>query len=146
MSWYVSHVNGIQEPAHSNLWKLLTSPPVLSLVKSFWQLEISPDCSIYTMEISKQLQIKAVWLESWLICDDLLWKKKRDFGAPGWLSRLDIGLQLRSWSHGLWVWALHRALCRWLRAWSLLQILCLLLSLPLLRCALSLSVSKINKR
>ena len=32
-------------------------------------------------------------------------------GAPGWLSRLSIWLWFRSWSHGSWVWAPHRALC-----------------------------------
>ena len=68
--------------------------------------------------------------------------------APGWLSWLSVLLQLRSWSHGLWVQALHWALCWQLRAWSLLWILCLLLSLPLpdSRSCLSLSLplSKIN--
>ena len=50
-------------------------------------------------------------------------------GAPGWLSQLGVRLQLRSWSHGPWVWAPRRALCWQLRAWSLFQILCLPLSL-----------------
>ena len=37
---------------------------------------------------------------------------KKDFdGAPGWLSQLSVWLWLRSWSHGLWVKALHWALC-----------------------------------
>ena len=40
-------------------------------------------------------------------------------GAPGWLSRLSVRLQLRSWSHSLWVRAPRRALCWQLRAWSL---------------------------
>ena len=44
-------------------------------------------------------------------------------GAPGWLGQLSTRLQIRSWSHGLWVWAPHQALCRQLRAWSLLRIL-----------------------
>ena len=57
--------------------------------------------------------------------------------APGWLSQLSVQLQLRSWSHSLWVRAQCRALCWQLRAWSLLQILCLPLSLPL-PCLLSL--------
>ena len=69
-------------------------------------------------------------------------------GAPGWLSPLGIQLQLRSWSRGLWVQALHRALCWQLSAWSLLRILCLPLSLPLLTHAVcvcvSLSLSEIN--
>ena len=68
-------------------------------------------------------------------------------GVPGWLSRLSVWLQLRSWSHGPWVWAPHRALCWQCRAWSLFQILCLPLSLwPSPTHALSLSVSKINKK
>ena len=66
-------------------------------------------------------------------------------GAPGWLSWLRIRLWLRSWSHGLWVWALHWALCWQFRAWSLLQILCLPLSLcPSPTHVLSFSLSKIN--
>ena len=63
-------------------------------------------------------------------------------GAPGWLSRLIVRLQLRSRSRGPWVRAPHPALGRWLRAWSLLPILCLPLSLPLPVHALSLPVSK----
>ena len=50
--------------------------------------------------------------------------------VPGWLSRLNVRLRLRSWSHGLWVRAPRRALCWQLGAWSLLQILCLPLALP----------------
>ena len=65
------------------------------------------------------------------------------WGAPGWLSRLSVRLQLRSRSHGLWVRAPRRALDWWLRAWSLLLILCLPLSLTLPVHAVS--VSKINK-
>ena len=66
-------------------------------------------------------------------------------GAPGWLTRLSVWLQLRSRSHRLWVRALHQPLCWQLRAWSLPQILCLPLPLPLpCSCSLSLSVSKIK--
>ena len=55
------------------------------------------------------------------------------FGAPGWLSQLDILLWLRSWSLGLLARALCQALCWQLRAWSLLRIVSLSLSvLPLL--------------
>ena len=43
------------------------------------------------------------------------------FGVPGWLSRLSILLQLRTRSHCSWVQAPHQALCRQLRAWSLLR-------------------------
>ena len=35
---------------------------------------------------------------------------KNGIGVPGWLSQLSTRLQLRSWSHGSWVWAPHRAL------------------------------------
>ena len=52
-------------------------------------------------------------------------------GAPVWLSRLNIKHRLRSRSHGRWVRAPRRGLCWQLGAWSLLQILCLPLSLPL---------------
>ena len=68
--------------------------------------------------------------------------KKTNVGVPGWLMWLSVRLQLRSWSHGLWVHALHQALCWQLRAWSLLHILCLPLFLPL---AHSHSVSLKNK-
>ena len=37
--------------------------------------------------------------------------KSKQLGECGWLSRLSIWLQHRSWSHGSWIWALHRALC-----------------------------------
>ena len=50
-------------------------------------------------------------------------------GVPGGLSQLSVQLGLRSWSHSSWVWAPRQALCWQLRAWSLLQILCLPLSL-----------------
>ena len=56
--------------------------------------------------------------------------KRQKQGAPGWLSRLSIRLELRSWSCGPWVRAPHQALCWQLRAWSLFQILCLPLSDP----------------
>ena len=62
-------------------------------------------------------------------------------GASGWLS---VWLQLRSWSHGLWVRAPRPAVCWCLRAWSLLQILCLPLSLPL-PCSCSVSLCLKNK-
>ena len=65
--------------------------------------------------------------------------------VPGWLSQLSIRLQLRSWTHGSWVQGPCRALCWQLRPWSLLQILCLPLSLcPSPAHTLSLFLSKIN--
>ena len=36
---------------------------------------------------------------------------KLTYGAPGWLSQLKGRLRFRSWCHGLWVQALHWALC-----------------------------------
>ena len=69
----------------------------------------------------------------------------KNTGTSGCLSRLSIRLRLRSQSHGSWVWAPHWALCWLLRARSLLQIQCLLLSLPLL-CSRSLSPWKIFKK
>ena len=64
-------------------------------------------------------------------------------GAPGWLSWLSLWLQLRSWSQGCWVPAPRGALCWQLRAWSLLWILSVSLSLPLPH-SQSLSPSRIN--
>ena len=62
-------------------------------------------------------------------------------GAPVWLSWLSV--QLRSWSHGSWVWAPRRASCWQQGAWSLLQRLCLPLSVPP---PLILFLSKINQQ
>ena len=72
--------------------------------------------------------------------------KSKGLGVPGWLSWLNVWLGFRSWSRGSWVWALHRALCWHLRAWSLLWILCLsfLSSLPLL--SVSQTLKKIKKQ
>ena len=65
--------------------------------------------------------------------------------APGWLSRLSVRL-LTSWSHHLWIRAPRRALCWWLRVWSLLRILCLPLSLTLpSSSSVSVSLSLKNK-
>ena len=70
----------------------------------------------------------------------------REKRVPGWLSRLNVWFQLRSWTHGSWVPALRGALCWQLRAWSLLWILCLPLSLPLPHsCSVSFCLSKIKK-
>ena len=63
-------------------------------------------------------------------------------GEPGWLSGLSVRLRLRSWSHGLWLRAPCWAVCWQFRAWSLLRILCLPLSLPHPRsCSLARSLS-----
>ena len=73
-------------------------------------------------------------------------KKYSFMGVPGRLSRLSVRLQLRSWSHGLWIRAPRQALCRQLRAWSLLLILGLPLSLLLPHPHfVSLCLSKISK-
>ena len=69
----------------------------------------------------------------------------RLLGAPGWLSRLSVRLWLGSRSHGSWVRAPRRALCRQLRAWSLLRNLCPPPLHPSPTHTLSLSLSKINK-
>ena len=79
------------------------------------------------------------WLYLWLIYHpkpqtrSTLWLKAIDFRAAGWLSRLSFRLQLRSRPRGPWVRAPRGALGWWLRAWSLLPILCVSLSLPLPR-------------
>ena len=67
-------------------------------------------------------------------------KGARGTGGAGSLS---VQLQLGSPSHGSWVRAPRRTLCRRLGAWSPLPILCLLLSLPLPR-SCSVPLSKIN--
>ena len=55
----------------------------------------------------------------------LLLKTGTEWGVPGWLSSLSIGLRLRSCSHSFWVWAPCWTLYWQLTAWRLLQILCL---------------------
>ena len=99
----------------------------------------------------------AVSFRSWLplslsLCP-LSLSKIDILGAPGWLSRLNVWLQLRSCSPDSWVRVPSQALCWQLRVWSLLQTLsvclsvCLSLSLfapPPLWCMLSLSLSKVN--
>ena len=69
------------------------------------------------------------------------WVKMIISGVPGWLSQLSFWLQLRSWSYSWWVRAPCQALCSQLRAWSLLRILYLPLSLLLLHsCSVSLCI------
>ena len=81
----------------------------------------------------------------WGISGGFLNYKTKNSGAPGWLNQLSGRLQLRSWTHGSWVRAPCPALCWQLRVCSLLPILCLPLSLPLLHshsASLSLSLSQ----
>ena len=83
--------------------------------------------NVYSSAInnSQSMETAQMSIDGWMDKEDVV-------GAPGWLSRLSVRLRLRSWSRGLWVQAPHRALCWQLRAWILLQILCLPLSLTLL--------------
>ena len=76
--------------------------------------------------------------------------RNTNIGAPGWLSKLSIQLQLRSWSHGSWVRDTRWALCWQLRAWSCFGF-CVLLSVslcpsPVRALSRSRSLSKINKQ
>ena len=63
----------------------------------------------------KVLSLCLLWI--WFI-------KIQAWVVPGWLSQLGVWLRLRSRAHSLWVQAPHWTLCCWLRAWSLLWILC----------------------
>ena len=117
----------------------------------------SPAC-ISVIQVG--LRVKVSWQRErrkkcWLLLSKLRggysWQRQSNWarGAPGWLSRLSVRLQLRSWSHGWWVRALCQALCWQLRVWNLLWILCLPLplSLPLPHlCSVCLSLSKINMK
>ena len=100
---------------------------------------VFPSCNgVFWAELGRSI------LKLSLLCLKFHWTisavLKRPRGAPGWLIPLSIRLRLRSWSHSPWVRAPRRALCWQLRAWSLFQILCLSLSLPLPRsCSVSLS-------
>ena len=104
-------------------------------------------------EMSSQRHIKdlcwtrTIWL--FVITTKETDLKHKYLRAPGWFSRLNMGLWLRSWSYDLWVQALCWALGWQFRVCSLLWILCLPLCLPLplhiLSLSLSLSLSLRNK-
>ena len=71
----------------------------------------------------------------------LVWKLGKKRFRDTWVAQpVKCGTSAQvmiSW-FGSWVWSPRQALCWHLRAWSLLRILCLPLSLPLPNCALSL--------
>ena len=113
-------------PVSGSVLRAQSLEPASDSVSPFLSLPLTSSCCVYLSKINKNI-------------------KKRERGAPGWLSQLSCQLRLRSWSCSPWVWAPHQALCWQLRAWSLLWILCLTLCLPYPAHALSLSVSKINK-
>ena len=74
-----------------------------------------------------------------------MWDQDWEQTRGAWVAQsVEHPTSAQSWSHGLWVWAPCRALGWQLRAWSLLQILCLPLSLPL-PCSCSVSLSVKNK-
>ena len=107
----------------------------------------SPPC-VYIIFVSLPLCSSVLYLEVliWVksyICLSLI-SLSRIPSKGVWVAQSVERLRLRSWSCSLWVWAPRWALCWQLRAWSLLRILCLLLSLPLPR-SCSVSLSKINK-
>ena len=104
---------------------------------------IFPFCHSLPLHLSHVCPLSCIWmlrhkppLQSSSDLIQVLGLKYKHMGVPRWLSQLSIRLQLRSWSPGLWVWVPCPALCWQFRAWSLLQILCLPLSL-LLPCSLS---------
>ena len=92
--------------------------------------------------------ISCLWLT--LVSDTIIDKEMlilMVFGAPGWLSLLSVWLQPRSWSCGSRRRAPHWALSWQLRAWRLLQILCLPFPLSLSSsCSVSPSIKKIKKK
>ena len=112
-----------------------------TLALHFWAIESLPGST--NLQTSKKINpsLKPQWDTASHLSE---WLKLKILGAPGWLSQLGVWLWLRSWSHGLWVRAPRRALCWRLRAWSLLPILCLPLSLPL-PCSCSVSLCLKNK-
>ena len=136
----------------SNIWWYHISPFLLNLgiatqlalANEMWAEVIKSLYKTKTFRVSTQvvsyLPIAAVIKETHI---------KMEFPwAPWWLSWLSVQLQLRSWSHSLWVQAPRPAPCWQLRVWSLLQILSPSLSVPpllMLSFALSASVSLENK-
>ena len=81
----------------SKLYDLLAYLVIELCTESFVPIFISKNLRGLLKEVNEKIylnNIKAQWM-----------------GAPGWLSQLSFWLQLRSWSHGLWVQAPHQALC-----------------------------------
>ena len=95
---------------------------------------------------TKDNSSNTLWLEENKRWDPSRQQDEVAKGVPGRLGRLSVPLQLRQWSHGLWVRAPYRALCWPLRAWDLLRFLCLPLSLPIPRSrSASPCLSKVNE-
>ena len=108
---------------------------VLSLVKSLLDI-VLPLPEIRILHTAAQLGA----IINLLVCLNSQLESGRDQGRRGGSVRLSVQLPLRSCSLGSWVWAPHRALCWQHRAWSLVWVLCLPLSLLLPRsCSVSLS-------
>ena len=125
-----SHSSWVWAPCRALYWQLRawSLPLILSVCLSVCLSVSLSLCPSPTRTVSLSLKNEQTFF------------KNLKGGAPGWLSRLSIRLQLRLWSCGSWVQAPHQA---WqLRVWSLLWILCVCLSLPL---PYSYSVSIKNK-
>ena len=107
---------------------------------------LTPSHHLQTFEF--QIEFKKGNASQLWLCIRLIWgwfktKILVIWGAPGWLSRLSIRLQLRSWSHGSWFPARVGLCADKLGAWSLLWILCVCVSLwPSPTHAFSFSVSE----
>ena len=118
----------------------------------FWAVSREPDagleptnCKIMTWaEIGRLTDwVTQVPRDFFLLLENkkLSWEKEQlwmifkfDYIGGTWMAqlvKLSVWLWLRSWSCCSWVQALHGALYWQLRAWSLVQILCLPRSLPL---------------
>ena len=129
---------GMQELSPSILACCLTISVWLRLFESFSLLPPNSDpcsfCIIFSWVLIKTFDGSfQIWISIHIYSPpQKLLLKPNNLGAPGWLSWLNVQLPLRSWSCSSWVQAPCWALCWQIRPWSLLWIMCLLLSLPLL--------------
>ena len=151
MSYKVGHTSGTQSGILFLFLFLFCFVFLKSLMYVFqkwltrvskWWTHLLSSVPHWSRETTLMLLCTSEWCTGSYILSTQVHQNQNQTGAPGWLSRLNIWLRLRSWYHGLWVQASRWALCWQLRAGSLLWVLCLPLSLPLSRsCSVSVSHS-----
>ena len=122
--------------------EVLRDKTILKHFVNQWKSSLIEFEYLYSIYNSGLCRIECYFFHAFCRIETFLYllKNHSGSGVPEWLSRLGLRLRLRSWSRRPWVGAPRQALGWQLRAWSLFQILCLPLSLPLpCSCCLSLS-------
>ena len=97
-----------------DIWVPLTfHGPVNSFL--WWSISLTVKKFVMQTVLNQILEHVISWMTSmiWTETVNKIWEFKT--GVPGWLSWLSTQHQLRSWSHSLWIWTLHQAVCRQLR-------------------------------